>query len=310
MSEDLAINVRGLVKRFGDKTAVNGVDIAMPHGQVWGFLGPNGSGKTTTIRMICGLLRATEGEGETLGFDIRRETEEIKRRTGYMTQKFSFWTDMTIRENIEFVARLYQMKDRKATVDETLETLGLTTRQNQLAGALSGGWKQRMALAAVTMHRPKLLLLDEPTAGVDPQARRDFWDEIHALSLDGMTVLVSTHYMDEAERCDRIVYLANGKKVAEGTVQQVIDRSGLVTFRGEGDGVRQLAERLKGRPGLDQVSYFGAALHVSGPQADLIEAAIGEAGGKDVSWSQVRPSLEDAFIAMMTEAGTDPRVHA
>lgn len=310
MSPDLAINVRGLVKRFGNKTAVNGVDIAMPRGQVWGFLGPNGSGKTTTIRMICGLLRATEGEGETLGFDIRRQAAEIKRRTGYMTQKFSFWTDMTIRENLEFVARLYQLEHSRRAVDETLEKLGLTARQKQLAGALSGGWKQRLALAAVTMHRPKLLLLDEPTAGVDPQARRDFWDEIHTLSLEGMTVLVSTHYMDEAERCDRIVYLANGLKVAEGTVQEIIDRSGLITYRGEGEGVRRLAGQLKGRPGLDHVAYFGAALHVSGSDAGLVESTLRRAGGTDVTWQQVRPSLEDAFIAMMAEAGTDRRVHA
>lgn len=310
MSTQLAINVRGLVKRFGDKTAVNGVDIAMPPGQVWGFLGPNGSGKTTTIRMICGLLRASEGEGETLGFDIRREAEEIRRRTGYMTQKFSFWTDMTIRENLDFVARLYQLKERRRIVDDTLDKLGLAVRQKQLAGALSGGWKQRMALAAVTMHRPKLLLLDEPTAGVDPQARRDFWDEIHTLSLEGMTVLVSTHYMDEAERCDRIVYLANGMKVAEGTVAQIIDHSGLITFRAEGEGVRRLAERLRGRPGLDHVAYFGAALHVSGPDAALVEAALRQAGADDVARQQVRPSLEDAFIAMMTQAGADRRVHA
>lgn len=310
MTEDLAIDVRGLVKRFGNKTAVNGVDIAMPRGQVWGFLGPNGSGKTTTIRMICGLLRATEGSGKTLGFDIRREANEIKRRTGYMTQKFSFWTDMTIRENIEFVSRLYRLKDQKRTVDETLEKLGLTARQNQLAGALSGGWKQRMALAAVTMHRPKLLLLDEPTAGVDPQARRDFWDEIHHLSLEGMTVLVSTHYMDEAERCDRIVYLANGQKVAEGTVPEIIARSRLVTFRGEGDGVRQLSESLKNRPGLDHVAYFGSALHVSGDDANQIQAVIESESGHNVSWTQVRPSLEDAFIAMMAEVGQDKRTHA
>lgn len=310
MTADLAIDVRGLVKRFGQKTAVAGVDIAMPHGEVWGFLGPNGSGKTTTIRMICGLLKATEGEGTALGFDIRTEAARIKYHTGYMTQKFSFWTDLTIRENIEFVARLYRLPNIRGTVDETLESLGLTHRQHQLSGALSGGWKQRLALAAVTMHKPKLLLLDEPTAGVDPQARRDFWDEIHQFASEGMTILVSTHYMDEAERCDRIVYLANGRKVTEGTVANIIDHSGLVTFRGEGQGVRRLAERLKGRPGLEHVAYFGSALHVSSGDRDAIKAALDAESQTDVTWKEVRPSLEDAFIAMMADAGADTRVHA
>ena len=306
----LAIDVQGLVKRFGSKTAVSNVDLKMPCGQVWGFLGPNGSGKTTTIRMICGLLLATEGSGKTLGFDIRDETAEIKRRTGYMTQKFSFWSDMTIRENLEFVARLYQLPRMRSRVDETLENLGLEDRQEQLAGALSGGWKQRLALAAVTMHKPKLLLLDEPTAGVDPQARRDFWDQIHSLSSEGMTVLVSTHYMDEAERCDQIVYLANGRKVAEGTVAEIIERSGLVTFRAEGVGVRTLMGQLQGEPGLEHVAYFGSALHVSGTNNAIVESTVRRFESSDVSWRSVRPSLEDAFIALMADAGSDDRVHA
>lgn len=307
--KDLAIDVRGLVKRFGDKTAVDGVDIKMPRGAVWGFLGPNGSGKTTTIRMICGLLRANEGEGTCLGYDIATEAAKIKLETGYMTQKFSFWEDLTIRENLEFVARLYQMQPMGSVVDKTLENLGLTRRQNQLAGALSGGWKQRMALAAISMHEPKLLLLDEPTAGVDPQARRDFWDEIHRLSTEGMTVLVSTHYMDEAERCDRIVYLANGKVVTEGRVEKIIERSALVTFRAAGDGVRRIAEQLKGKPGVEHVAYFGSALHVSGADRPRLEAAVAGAGNGDIGWEEVRPSLEDAFIALMAEAGADMREH-
>ena len=310
MSGDYAIDVHGLVKRFGRKTAVAGVDIQMPRGEVWGFLGPNGSGKTTTIRMICGLLKVTEGSGHCLGYDIRKEAEQVRELTGYMTQKFSFWTDMTIRENLEFVARLYRLPHTRRTVDETLEKLGLTHRQHQLSGALSGGWKQRLALAAVTMHQPKLLLLDEPTAGVDPQARRDFWDEIHHLSLDGMTVLVSTHYMDEAERCDRIVYLANGHKIVEGTVPDVIDRSGLVTFRGEGPGVRRLADGFANEPGVEHVAYFGSALHVSGRDGSAIRKAIERHQAPDIRWDEVRTSLEDAFIALSAEAGADTRVHA
>ena len=305
-----AIDVHGLVKRFGQKTAVAGVDIQMPRGEVWGFLGPNGSGKTTTIRMICGLLKVTEGSGTCLGYDIQKDAEKIRVLTGYMTQKFSFWSDMTIRENLEFVARLYRLPRMRRTVDETIEKLGLTNRQHQLSGALSGGWKQRLALAAVTMHNPELLLLDEPTAGVDPQARRDFWDEIHHLSLAGMTVLVSTHYMDEAERCDRIVYIASGHKIVEGTVPDVISSSGLVTFRGEGPGVRRLADVLKGEPGVEHAAYFGSALHVSGTDGTAIRNALDRHPAPDVTWNQVLPSLEDAFIALSAEAGKDTRVHA
>jgi ABC-2 type transport system ATP-binding protein len=227
---EMAIDVKGLTKRFGSKVAVDHIDIAVPKGQVWGFLGPNGSGKTTTIRMLCGLLTADDGNGTCLGLDIRTQAEEIKRQVGYMTQRFSFWEDLSIRENLEFVARLYELKDSRARVDQSLEKLGLMERQHQLAAHLSGGWKQRMALAACLLHDPQLLLLDEPTAGVDPKARRDFWEQIHALSDAGLTVLVSTHYMDEAERCDRIVYILNGKLVATGTVADVIERSRLTTL--------------------------------------------------------------------------------
>jgi ABC-2 type transport system ATP-binding protein len=304
---ELAIDVRGLVKRFGDKTAVNGVDIQMPRGQVWGFLGPNGSGKTTTIRMICGLLVANEGEGRCLGLDIRKDAVKIRAQTGYMTQKFSFWGDLTIRENLEFVARLYQLPNIATKVDETLATLGLLDRQHQLAEALSGGWKQRMALAAVTMHSPNLLLLDEPTAGVDPQARREFWDEIHRLSTAGMTVLVSTHYMDEAERCDEIVYLAHGQVVTSGHVDTIITQSGLATMRAEGAGVRRLAPLLEGGAGIEHVAFFGSALHVSGTDLALMQQTISQLGEQGVEWHSVRPSLEDTFIALMGRAGADPR---
>ncbi len=311
MTTEYVIDVQGLVKRFGDKVAVGGVDLRMPAGQVWGFLGPNGSGKTTTIRMICGLLRASEGSGTCLGYDIADEAALIKARTGYMTQKFSFWSDLTIRENLEFVGRLYQLPKLKQVVDKTLENLGLAERQKQLAGALSGGWKQRLALAALTMHEPRLLLLDEPTAGVDPQARRDFWDEIHRLTTErGVTALVSTHYMDEAERCDRIVYLANGLKVAEGTVQNIIAGSNLVTFRAEGDGVRKLTGKLESAPGVEHAAYFGSALHVSGRHREKLEQAVSTAQAPGVHWLEVRPTLEDAFIALTERAGADTRFDA
>lgn len=304
---DLAIDVRGLVKRFGGKTAVDGVDIQLPRGQVWGFLGPNGSGKTTTIRMICGLLAPNEGAGTCLGLDIVKDAPRIRRATGYMTQKFSFWGDLTIRENLEFIARLYHMPKRDARVDETLETLGLTHRQHQLAGALSGGWKQRLALAAVTMHKPQLLLLDEPTAGVDPKARRDFWDEIHSLSNGGVTVLVSTHYMDEAERCDRIVYLAHGRLVVQGRVDDIIERAGLVTYSTASDGARELAEAFLQQPGVTHAAYLGSALHVSGPDANALQAAITRVSPEGVSWEPVRSSLEDVFIELMAQVGADER---
>ena len=303
MDADLAIDVRGLTKTFGKRTAVNHVDIKMPRGQVWGFLGPNGSGKTTTIRMLCGLLKPDAGEGTCLGYDIIRNSRQIKNNVGYMTQKFSYWEDLSIRENLEFVANLYGLKNKKQVVDQTLEQLGLTSRQKQLAGTLSGGWKQRLALAACTLHNPKMLMLDEPTAGVDPQARRDFWDQIHRLSAQGLTVLVSTHYMDEAERCDQIVYIAYGKLMAQGRVEDIIDQSGLFTFVAEGAGVRDIMEKLRGQPGADHVAYFGNALHLSGGDLDKLKALISARGqAPGVRWRQERPNLEDVFIHLMGQS--------
>ena len=306
---DWAIDVTGLVKSFDKKVVVNNIDIQMPKGQVWGFLGPNGSGKTTTIRMICGLLKPNAGSGQCLGYDIIKESEQIKARTGYMTQKFSFWSDLTIRENLDFVARLYHVPKPKALVNQTLEKLGLTQRQKQLAGKLSGGWKQRLALAAVSMHRPQLLLLDEPTAGVDPQARRDFWQQIHHMSNQGITVLVSTHYMDEAERCDHIVYLSNGELITQGSVNDVIQQSGLKTFKASGQGVRRLSEQLQNQPGVEHVAYFGNALHVSGSNESLLKQSIENSQSTGTTWQQVDPSLEDTFIAMMAKSGQDKRSH-
>jgi len=303
VSEALAIDVHGLTKRFGQKLAVDHIDIAVPQGQVWGFLGPNGSGKTTTIRMLCGLLKPDDGRGTCLGLDLRQQSEAIKRQVGYMTQRFSFWEDLSIRENLEFVASLYGLTHRKAKVDAALAQLGLGNRQRQLAGQLSGGWKQRLALAACTLHDPKLLLLDEPTAGVDPKARRDFWERIHALSESGLTVLVSTHYMDEAERCDRIVYILNGKLVARGSVAEVIEQSGLSTYVLEGSDVRRLQGKLEGAPGVDYVGFFGAALHVSGHNAEALKQTLApyeKQAGLHVS--EARPSLEDVFIDLQEEA--------
>ncbi|WP_338523706.1 ABC transporter ATP-binding protein [Pseudomonas batumici] len=295
----MAINITGLTKRFGKKLAVDHIDIAVPQGQVWGFLGPNGSGKTTTIRMLCGLLRADEGSGTCLGLDFRTQAEAIKRQVGYMTQKFSFWEDLSIRQNLEFTARMYGMSDLRLRVDETLKRLGLVERQKQLAGELSGGWKQRLALAACMLHEPKLLLLDEPTAGVDPQARREFWDEIHRLSAGGLTVLVSTHYMDEAERCDRIVYILDGKLVARGTVSEVISQSGLFTFLIRGRDVRRLADTLRGQPGVEYVAFFGTILHVSGRDRDALERSLATYRDQPAFVvEEAEPSLEDVFIQL------------
>jgi ABC-2 type transport system ATP-binding protein len=300
---DLAIDVSGLTKTFGKRTAVDHVDITMPRGQVWGFLGPNGSGKTTTIRMLCGLLKPDAGQGRCLGYDILKASREIKRQVGYMTQKFSYWEDLSIRENLEFVANLYGIKNRRQVIDQALEDLGLTTRQKQLAGTLSGGWKQRLALAACTLHDPKMLMLDEPTAGVDPQARRDFWDQIHRLSARGLTVLVSTHYMDEAERCDQIVYIAYGKLMTQGRVEDIIANSGLYTFVAEGAGVRELMEKLRGQPGADHIAYFGNALHVSGGDLGALRKLVADYSGvSGVQWHQMRPSLEDVFIHLMGQS--------
>jgi len=298
-----AIDVKGLVKRFGDATVVDHVSMSVAEGEIVGFLGPNGSGKTTTIRMMCGLLTPDEGEGEVLGYDLRTEGLKIKREVGYMTQRFSFYEDLTIAENLEFVARLYRLKPVKEHVARTLEELGLTSRGNQLAGTLSGGWKQRLALAACIMHKPKLLLLDEPTAGVDPKARRDFWDEIHRLADGGLTVLVSTHYMDEAERCHRISYISYGKLLATGTVRDVIDKAGLTTFIVNGPRLGEVARELEGEPGVEQVAPFGATLHVVGSDKAKLEAALEKIKHREgISVEAGETSLEDVFIQFMANA--------
>jgi ABC-2 type transport system ATP-binding protein len=295
----LAIDVRGLNKRFGDKHVVQDVSLQLEEGRICGFLGPNGSGKTTTLRILCGLLTPDSGEGEALGYDVRTQADQVKLRTGYMTQRFSLYEDLTIAENLAFTARVYGLDRRRERVDAALERLGLTSRRSQLAGTLSGGWKQRLALAAATLHEPRLLLLDEPTAGVDPKARRTFWDEIHALAADGLTVLVSTHYMDEAERCHEIAYISYGRLIARGTAQDVINRSGLIIFRGEGPHADRLAHELAGRPGVGSAAAFGAALHVSGSDRSALEAAISPYRAQGYRWREAPPTLEDVFIQLM-----------
>ena len=295
----LAIDVRGLNKSFGDKRVVQDVELKLEQGRICGFLGPNGSGKTTTLRMLCGLLTPDSGEGTCLGYDLIGQANAIKRSTGYMTQKFSLYEDLTIEENLQFTARVYALDRRRERVAEALRRLGLYERRKQLAGALSGGWKQRLALASATLHEPRLLLLDEPTAGVDPKARRTFWDEIHALSAQGLTVLVSTHYMDEAERCHEIAYISYGKLIARGTADEIIAESRLITLHGEGPGIDRLSGEIAATPGVEMAAPFGAALHVSGQDRDALEAAIAPWRREPFRWTEVQPTLEDVFIQLM-----------
>jgi ABC-2 type transport system ATP-binding protein len=300
---DLVIDVAGITKRFGDKTVVNGIDLQVRRGEIYGFLGPNGSGKTTFIRMLCGLLTPEAGRGTCLSFDVLRQQREIRTHVGYMTQRFSYYEDLSIRENLDFIARLYAVPDRSAAVDAAIARLGLTGRSAQLAGQLSGGWKQRLALAACLIHSPQLLLLDEPTAGVDPKARREFWDELHRLSAEGLTVLITTHYMDEAERCHRLAYIAYGNMLARGTVAEVVASAKLTTWEVTGPGLQPLAAALRGRPGVEQVVPFGNTLHVSGRDDAALEASLAplRAPGPQ-HWARIPCGLEDVFISLMDDA--------
>lgn len=298
-----AIDVQGLTKRYGGRAVVDGVSLRVARGRICGFLGPNGSGKTTTIRMLCGLLTPDAGEGRCLGFDLRREALRIRREVGYMTQRFGLYEDLSIRENLDFVARLYELPQRRAAVDRALERLGLAARQRQLAGELSGGWKQRLALAACLLHAPQLLLLDEPTAGVDPKARRDFWDQIHALAAEGITVLVSTHYMDEAERCHELAYIAYGRLLARGTEGEIVREAALEVWAVQADepmGLTALVAPLKAAPGVLSVAAFGNALHVAGHDAAAVEAAIAPWRDRPgLAWRRTEANLEDVFISLI-----------
>jgi len=299
---DFAIDVTGVTKRFGDKTVVDAIALQVRRGEIYGFLGPNGSGKTTFIRMLCGLLTPDAGAGTCLGYDVRTQQAEIKRNVGYMTQKFSYYEDLSIRENLDFVARIYQIPERRAAVQRSLERLGLAKRSHQLAGQLSGGGKQRLALAACLLHSPKLLLLDEPTAGVDPKARREFWEEIHHLAADGLTVLITTHYLDEAERCHRLAYLAYGRLLAGGTLAEVLAAAKLCTWSVAGPDLRALAAALRGRPGVEQVTAFGNTLHVSGCDAAALDATVAALRDPRHEWKRIPAGLEDVFIGLMDSA--------
>ena len=302
--KEIAIDVKGLTKSFGERTVVHDLSMQVPKGEIYGFLGPNGSGKTTTIRLLCGLLTPDSGEGTCLGYDIRHDQEAIKRHVGYMTQRFSLYTDLSIRENLEFVARVYGMPNPRKAAMDAIDRLGLKGRAEQLAGELSGGWKQRLALGACILPNPQLLLLDEPTAGVDPKARREFWDEIHGLAAEGITVLVSTHYMDEAERCHELAYIAFGELLARGTSKEIVAQSGLHTWIVSGTNLHGLAQNLQKKPGIDMVAPFGSELHVSGRDESALEDAIAEAKRHDGAhqWMRGEPGLEDVFIQLMDSA--------
>jgi ABC-2 type transport system ATP-binding protein len=300
---DIAIEVEGLSKSFNGREVVHDLSMQVKRGSIYGFLGPNGSGKTTTIRMLCGLLTPDKGRGTCLGYDILTQTDKIKLQVGYMTQRFSLYQDLSVRENLEFVARLYDVPDHRGAARAMVERLGLKGREEQLADSLSGGWKQRLALGACTLPNPKLLLLDEPTAGVDPKARREFWNEIHTLAGEGLTVLVSTHYMDEAERCHEIAYIAYGHLLAHGTVDQVIAKSALTTYTVTGDDLNGLATELSGKPGIDMVAPFGTSLHVSGRDRAALEATVAPyRDGRGWHWQHGAPSLEDVFIDLMSRS--------
>lgn len=300
---DLVIDVKDLTKSFNGRVVVDSLSLSVRKGAIHGFLGPNGSGKTTTIRMLCGLLTPDSGRGTCLGYDILTQSDSIRRRVGYMTQKFSLYQDLSIRENLEFVARVYNLAAPRQKAAAAIERLGLGGRENQLAGNLSGGWKQRLALGACILPEPDLLLLDEPTAGVDPKARREFWSEIHALAAEGLSVLVSTHYMDEAERCHEIAYMAYGKLLVRGTVEEVIASTGLHTWTVSGAGVHKLQADLEKRRGIDMVAPFGTSLHVCGrDDALLLDAIAPLRSRQDLVWTPSAPTLEDTFIELMNRS--------
>ena len=305
-----AIDVKELTKKFKKSLVVNNINLQIRKGEIFGLLGPNGSGKTTTFRMICGLLTPSSGKGQTLGFDVVRESYQIKYQVGYMPQKFGLYDDLSIRENLEFIARMYKVSQPKKIVTDILEQLELSVRKEQLVATLSGGWKQRLSLAGCMLRQPQLLLLDEPTAGVDPKARRDFWEELHRLSAQGITVLVSTHYMDEAERCHRLGYIANGELLTCGTPQELIANSRLSTFELTLSShfkdeiifskYPELEAEINLLTGVELVTPFGASLHISGVDKQILQQSLTSyINNPNFLAKECEPSLEDVFIFLM-----------
>jgi len=305
-TEEYVVNVHDLSKSFNGKLAVNHVSLQVKRGEIFGFLGPNGSGKTTTIRMLCGLLIPDSGSGECFGYDILKHPEKIKRLVGYVPQTFSLYTDLTVKENLEFIARIYEEQEYKKRAKQFMEELELDQYKNVYAGRLSGGWKQRLSLAAALIHDPKLLLLDEPTAGVDPKARREFWNYISQLTNKGITALVSTHYMDEAERCNRLAYIVYGSLMTEGTISEIIKKVRLITWSASGKNLPELAEKMRHQQGVEQVISWGNELRVCGTDAQLLQQAVDEHA--DFKWQQVGTSLEEVFIHLVNERSTEKEI--
>lgn len=308
MNADIAIRAHGLTRRFGNLVAVDRVDLSVPRRHVYGFLGPNGSGKSTTIRMLCGLLTPSAGSIEVLGLAIPAQAEALRRRIGYMTQKFSLFDDLTVRENLEFIAAVQALPRTAARqrIDGLVDEYRFADRQRQLAGTLSGGQKQRLALACAILHQPELLFLDEPTSAVDPESRRDFWEKLFDLADQGTTLLVSTHYMDEAERCHRLAYIAAGRLLAQGTADEVIAGQHIVAWSVSGREAPDEAERLRHLPGVVRVTSFGNTLHVTGQDAALLERSMRSIGQREhLRVERIEPTLEDAFIRLMDVSAND-----
>lgn len=295
--ENLIINVSHLHKRFNDFVAVKDISLQVKRGEIFGFLGPNGSGKTTTIRMLCGLLTPTSGSGTCLGYNMLTESSAIKKHVGYIPQHFSLYKFLTVQENIILMAELYGIKDRKEKAIDVMDKLELLSRKDQLSGTLSGGYKQRLSLACALIHDPFLLLMDEPTASVDPTSRRDFWQIMHSLSSEGMTILLSTHNMDEVERCHRLAYVCDGQFLMSGSIKDIIHTVNLTTWEVTGSNLILLAKQLESTPGIDQVITFFDTLHVSSKDKNsLLEGIHPYLHANDYQWREVASTLDDVFI--------------